>query len=85
VNRAWRFLEKARNRQILGWIGGALVTVAVGAWAMVTYFWPVHEPAKPQIQQGVVSVGGNVTGSTITNTTTAPTNTGSGTEAKPAK
>ena len=66
----WSFIGKPKNRQILSWIGGGVVAVVVGAWAVVTYVWPAHEPGKPAcVQQGVL-VGGSVSGSTVSNNVT---------------
>ena len=66
----WSFIGKPKNRQILGWIGGGIVAVAVGAWAVVTYVWPAHEPSKTVCAQEGVVVGGNVSGSTVSNNVT---------------
>lgn len=63
----WKFVGSDANRQILSWIGGGLVALAVGLWAVVTYVWPVHGPPDPGCAQQSVVVGGGVSGSTITN------------------
>ena len=43
--------------------------VAAGIRAVVTYVWPVHDSPKVECVQQGVKVGGSVSGSTITNTT----------------
>ena len=75
MNQLWSFLSKKRNREILGWIGGGLVTVAVGLWAIFTYAFPskqeVGSASTPNVQAtgGGVAIGGNVKDATITTTT----------------
>jgi hypothetical protein len=59
-----------RNREILGWIGGGVVAVAVG-WAVFIYVFPPKKIDAPgtsgaQAKCGGVAIGGNVTGATIT-------------------
>jgi len=39
----WSVIAKPKNRQILSWIGGGIVAVAAGAFAVVTYLWPSHD------------------------------------------
>jgi hypothetical protein len=61
------FIAKPKNRAILSWVGGGIVTVAVGAWAVVTYVWPAHEsPSIVCAQGGSVAAGRDVSGNTIT-------------------
>ena len=76
MNSFWRFLRDKRNQQVLGWLGGGLVVVATGLWAVFVYLFPAEksseakspEPTPPSIQadRGRVAIGGNVTGATIT-------------------
>ncbi len=62
----WSFIAKPRNRQVLSWIGGALVAVAAGAWAVVTYVWPAHEaPGVVCAQQGSIAAGRDASGNTV--------------------
>jgi hypothetical protein len=63
-----RFIQKPSNQRLLSWLGGGGVILAGGIWAVVTYVWPAHDaPSAVCADQGV-AVGGNVAGSTITNT-----------------
>jgi hypothetical protein len=39
----WSIIVKPKNRQTLSWIGGGIVAVAAGAFAVVTYLWPAHD------------------------------------------
>jgi hypothetical protein len=75
MNELWAFLRQKRNREILGWIGGGVVAVAVGLWAAFIYVFPPKKIDTPgtsgaQASCGGVAIGGNVTGATITAGTT---------------
>jgi hypothetical protein len=82
MNFFWSFLAKPKNRQILALVGGGLVAVASGAFAVVTYFWPAQDTAKTVCAQQGVALGGNVSGTTITNTVSGSTVTVPCTETK---
>jgi hypothetical protein len=71
MHRLWRFIERKRNREILGWAGGGLVVVASGIWAVTVHLFPPPKPKDVRPTQiealcGGVAVGGSVSGSTIT-------------------
>ena len=76
MHRAWQFLQAKKNREILAWLGGGAVIPAGGLRTALTFFWPqdAPSPSKPstniEARHGSTAVGGNVTGSTITNTVT---------------
>ena len=55
----WAFLTDLPNRAVLSWIGGGIVVVAGGIWAVLKFF--AKKPARPTIQsdQGSVAIGGN--------------------------
>jgi hypothetical protein len=60
------FIAKPKNREILSWVGGGIVTVAVGAWAVVTYVWAAHEsPGIACAQSGSIAAGRDASGNTI--------------------
>ena len=72
-------IAKPKNRQILSWIGGGVIVVATGVWAVVTYVWPAHESEKVVCaQQGSVASGRDASGNTITYNDGAPSGAGSG-------
>jgi hypothetical protein len=72
----WSFLAKPKNQKTLSWLGGGVVFVAGGIWAVVMFLWPAHEaPTTVCAQQGV-AVGGSVSGSTIANTATGSSSSG---------
>jgi hypothetical protein len=73
MNSLWRFLRDKRNQQVLGWLGGGLVVVATGLWAVFVYLFPEPRSAEtkstpPSVQAncGGIAIGRDVTGSTIT-------------------
>jgi TIR domain len=69
VNPLWAFLGQRKNREILAWIGGGVVVVAAGLWAIFVYVFPPNKDASAMNAQancGGVAIGGNVSGSTIT-------------------
>lgn len=67
----WKFVSAPKNQKSLSWIGGGLVVVAGGAWAVVTYLWP-HEAPSPEgpkivcAEPGGVAAGRDANGNTIT-------------------
>jgi hypothetical protein len=64
-----RFIRNKNNREMIGWLGGGLVIVVAGAWAIFTYAYPPAGPPKPparvEARDGSIAIGGNVEGSTI--------------------
>jgi pimeloyl-ACP methyl ester carboxylesterase len=66
----WSFLKAEENQKLLGWIGGGLVVLAAGLWAVFVHFYPAPEakPSQKQIEAecGSVAIGGDVSGATIT-------------------
>jgi hypothetical protein len=76
MSSVWTFVRKPSNQRLLSWLGGGGVVAAAGIWAMVTYFWPAHESAKVECVQQGVKIDGNVSGSTVTNTTSGQATAG---------
>jgi hypothetical protein len=71
----WTFLRKPSNQRLLACLGGGVVVIVSGIWAVVIYVWPSHEgPTAVCADQGV-AIGGKVSGSTITNTVSGGTAT----------
>ncbi|HME85689.1 MAG TPA: hypothetical protein VKG91_14355 [Roseiarcus sp.] len=64
------FLGSKKNRDVLAWLGGGLVAVIVALWTAYVYFHPPkvdggEGKSAVTASHGGVSVGGNVTNSTI--------------------
>ncbi|MGH6839148.1 MAG: hypothetical protein ACREDT_10175 [Methylocella sp.] len=72
ASRVLAFLRDENNRALLGWIGGALVVLATGFWAVFVHFYlsPEAKPGPPQKQIEAecdsIAIGGDVSGATIT-------------------
>jgi hypothetical protein len=58
--------HQTQNRDMLSWVGGGIVAVAVGAWAVVTYVWPAHEAAGTLCAQSGGVAGRDASGNAIT-------------------
>ena len=66
----WSFLGSKKNRDIITWVAGGLAAVIVALWTAFVYFHPPKIDAGDgkggvSASHGGVSVGGNVTNSTI--------------------
>lgn len=69
--RIWRVLEKKKSaRDVVALLGPIGIAAAGGIWAVVTYVWPAaHDAPQPTAvcaEQGI-AIGGNVSGSHVTN------------------
>ena len=73
MSSVWTFVRKPRNQRLLSWLGGGGAVAAAGVWAVVTYIWPAHEAPKVESVQQGVRIGGNVSGSTVSNTVSGGT------------
>jgi hypothetical protein len=82
VDPLWLIAAKPKNREIISWIGGGVIAVTAGAWAVVTYVWPAHDAAKTVCAQQGIALGGNVSGSTVTNTVSGSSSSGPCAETK---
>jgi hypothetical protein len=51
LSAIWDFVSDASNRTVLGWIGGAIVVVAGGIWAVIKFLAKLGDlkPPKPGI------------------------------------
>ena len=62
----WAQLRDEKRRALISWVAGGLAAVLAGGWAVVTYLWPNGDGKSVCAQQGV-AIGGNVSGSSISN------------------
>ena len=72
MKKIWQFLQDEKNQRMLTLVGGGLVVVVGGLWTAFVYFFPAPEAKSGSPQNrieadcGSVAVGGDVTGATIT-------------------
>jgi peptidoglycan/LPS O-acetylase OafA/YrhL len=57
-----RMIRDPENRKALGWLGGGLMTLAAGAWVLITYFFPSGAPPSqtPKAPAAVQATGGSI-------------------------
>ena len=59
----WAFLNDPGNRAVLSWVGGGMVVVVGGIWAVVKFFFKKDDNrgAKPGVsaEGGSVAIGGD--------------------------
>jgi hypothetical protein len=75
MEAVWRFIGDKRNRITLSWLGGGAVVVIGGLWVAFVYF-DEKKPSNPCTGAGGVTVGRDVTGSTITTNGSGSTDCG---------
>jgi len=66
----WAFLGAKKNRDLIAWLGGGIVIVFAGLWAVFVYLYPPKSDGGEgkggvSASHGGVSVGGSVANSTI--------------------
>jgi hypothetical protein len=47
LNKLWSFLKAEENQKLLGWIGGGLVVLVTGLWAVFTFYVDHSKPPLP--------------------------------------
>jgi tetratricopeptide (TPR) repeat protein len=47
LNKLWSFLKAEENQKLLGWIGGGLVVLGTGLWAVFTFYVDHSKPPPP--------------------------------------
>ena len=62
----WAQLQDEKRRALISWFAGGLAAIVAAGWAVVTYVWPHGDDKLVCAQQGV-AIGGNVSGSSISN------------------
>jgi hypothetical protein len=65
----WTFVSDANNRAVLGWIGGGIVVVTGGVWAVITFFMQKGQkgsaPPNVSASNGGVAAGRDIRNSKI--------------------
>lgn len=72
LDTIWDFLRDEGNRAVLGWIGGGIVVVAGGIWAVIKYrtepkaeHSAKQQPPSVSASHGGVAAGGDIKNSMI--------------------
>jgi hypothetical protein len=47
LSSIWDFLKDGSNQAVLSWIGGGIVVVAGGLWAVLKFFFPKEKDKSP--------------------------------------
>ncbi len=72
----WHFI--VTNETTLSWLGGGIVTLAIGAWTVITFFLARKDPAQSvTADHGVANIG-DIHNSPITVTNTSKPTDSSG-------
>lgn len=67
MDAIWAFLSDPQNQKTLGWLGGGIVVLAGGIWAVIQHVAKPAASARPQPTTSIhadrrgVAAGGNVT------------------------
>lgn len=64
------FIPSKEKREIITWIGGGILLLVSGIWAVFLYFYPTNKnsnsPASSiNASAGGIAIGGNITNSNI--------------------
>ena len=62
----WAQLRDEKRRAPISWVAGGLAAIVAAGWVVFTYVWPPGDDKPVCAQQGV-AIGGNVSGSSISN------------------
>jgi hypothetical protein len=65
----WAFLQDEANRTVLGWIGGGIVVVAGGFWAVFKFLFAKREPEASSPPTVSATGGGVAAGRDMRNNT----------------
>jgi hypothetical protein len=66
-SRVLAFLRDEANRAFLGWIGGGLVVLATGLWAVFTFYVDHSKPSPPPATTIVEQKGTGISSGRDTN------------------
>jgi len=72
----WRYIQRAKNREVLAWCGGAIATVAVAGWAGFIHFFPADGSKPTAASSTTVTQSGTGIASGGNTVISAPVNIG---------
>jgi hypothetical protein len=65
----WSFLRDEGNRAVLAWVGGGIVALAGGIWAVFKFYLSERKKSEPsptvKATRGGVAAGRDITNSTV--------------------
>ena len=62
LDAIWEFVKHPANRDALGWIGGGIIVVVGGLWAVIKF---ISKRPSVQATNGGVAAGGDMIGNKI--------------------
>jgi hypothetical protein len=65
LDAIWAFLKHPANRDALGWIGGGIIVVVSGLWAVIKFLSKKEPGPTVQATNGSVAAGGDMAGNKI--------------------
>jgi hypothetical protein len=65
LDARWEFVKHPANREVLGWIGGGIIVVVSGLWAIVKFLSKQEPRPSVKATNGSVAAGGDMTGNKI--------------------
>jgi hypothetical protein len=65
LDALWAFLKDPANRETLGWIGGGIIVVVSGLWAVIKFLSKKKPGPNVQATHGGVAAGGDMIGNKI--------------------
>jgi hypothetical protein len=69
LSSVWDFVKDSNNQAVLSWLGGGVVAVVGGIWAVVKFRTKSGEekPSRLSVSadRGSVAAGGNIVGSPV--------------------
>jgi hypothetical protein len=63
----WEFIKDPANRAVIGWIGGGVVIILGGLWAVIKFLLSSPRQTRPSVSasDGGVASGGDIRDSNI--------------------
>jgi hypothetical protein len=62
LDALWEFVKHPANRDALGWLGGGIIAVVSGLWAVIKFLSDKESRPNVKATNGAVAAGGDMTG-----------------------